>query len=291
MTIPKIASYPMPTAMPDNRVSWMPEPKRAVLLIHDMQEYFLDFYDTTAAPIPELIAHIRQLRDAADVAGVPVVYTAQPAEQSAQDRGLLTDWWGPGLTAKPERAPVVASLAPRAHDTVLTKWRYSAFVRSDLLARMREQGRDQLIVCGVYAHIGCLMTAADAFMSDIQPFLVGDALADFSAEQHQMGLDYVSQRCGVVASTATVTGALKPAVTWHATRSALQAEVAELLAVPASDLLPDDNLLFAGLDSIRLMSLIERWRRAGIETTFVELAERPTLADWWELLDPRRVNK
>jgi bifunctional isochorismate lyase/aryl carrier protein len=291
MTIPKIASYPMPTAMPDNRVSWMPDARRAVLLIHDMQEYFLDFYDNGAAPIPELIAHIGQLRDAADSAGVPVVYTAQPAVQSLEDRGLLTDWWGPGLTARPERAAVLASLAPRAQDVVLTKWRYSAFFRSDLLARMREQGRDQLIVCGVYAHIGCLMTAADAFMSDIQPFLVGDALADFSAEQHQMGLDYVAQRCGVVASTATVAGAIKPAAAWHANRAALQAEVAELLALPATDLLPDDNLLFAGLDSIRLMSLIERWRRAGVEATFVELAERPTLADWWELLDARRVGK
>lgn len=286
MTIPKIASYPMPAAaaMPSNRVSWTPDPARAVLLIHDMQDYFLDFYDTTAAPIPELLAHARRLRDACDAAGIPVVYTAQPAQQSAAERGLLNDWWGPGLTAQPERAGVAAALAPRAHDTVLVKWRYSAFVRSDLLDRMRAQGRDQLIVCGVYAHIGCLMTSADAFMNDIQPFLAGDALADFSAAQHAMALDYVSQRCGVVSSTAHILDALRQAPGLPSSAQALRAQVAALLEVPATELLDDENLMYSGLDSIRLMSLLERWRRAGAVTTFVELAERPTLADWWQLL-------
>lgn len=286
MSIPKIATYPMPAAaaLPANRVDWKPDPARAVLLIHDMQDYFLDFYDTEAAPIPALLAQVKRLRDACDAAGVPVLYTAQPAQQAAIERGLLNDWWGPGVTAQPHRADIVAALAPRAQDTVLVKWRYSAFVRSDLLERMRDQGRDQLIVCGVYAHIGCLMTAADAFMHDIQPFLAGDALADFSAGQHAMALDYVSQRCGVVAGTADIIAALRPASALPLNLEALRMEVALLLGVPTDELLTDENLMYAGLDSIRLMSLLERWRRAGAVTTFVELAERPTLADWWHML-------
>jgi bifunctional isochorismate lyase/aryl carrier protein len=278
--------------MPANRVDWQPDPARAVLLIHDMQEYFLDFYDSKAAPIPALLAHVGRLRDACDAVGVPVVYTAQPSQQAPGQRGLLQDWWGAGLTAQPQRAPVVAPLAPREKDTVLVKGRYSAFVRSDLLQRMREQERDQLIVCGVYAHIGCLMTSADAFMNDIQPFLVGDALADFSAERHAMALDYVSQRCGVVSSAQDVIAALQPAAVnvLPASLAALQEEVARLLQMPASDLRTDDHLLHAGLDSIRLMSLVERWRRGGSSLTFVDLAEKPTLADWWSLLAPARGN-
>lgn len=293
MSIPKIATYPMPAAaaMPANRVDWKPDPARAMLLIHDMQDYFLDFYDNAAAPIPALLAQVSRLRDACDAAGVPVLYTAQPAQQASADRGLLTDWWGPGVTAQPQRAGIAAALAPRPQDTVLVKWRYSAFVRSDLLERMRAQGRDQLIVCGVYAHIGCLMTAADAFMHDIQPFLAGDALADFSADQHAMALDYVSQRCGVVSSTQQLIAALRPAPAspgLPADLGALRAEVAALLDTPADELFDDENLMYAGMDSIRLMSLLERWRRAGAVTTFVELAERPTLADWWALLAAQR---
>lgn len=294
MSIPRIASYTMPTgtSFPDNRVPWQAAPSRAVLLIHDLQDYFLDFYDSNAAPIPSLIANVLALRAACDAAGIPVVYTAQPAEQSVTERGLLTEFWGPGLPARPERAAVVAAVAPRPHDVVLTKWRYSAFVRSDLRERMQTQGRDQLIVCGVYAHIGVLMSCGDAFMQDVQPILVGDAVADFSAEQHAMALDYVAQRCGVVHSTAAVCQALH--TNEHRlphSPAALRSEVAALLDLPESDAGLDDNLMYAGLDSIRLMSLVERWRSAsaGRELSFIDLAEQPLLSAWWPLLQKQAV--
>jgi isochorismate hydrolase len=69
---------------------------------------------------------------------------------------------------------------------------------------MRESGRDQLIVCGVYAHCGVLMSCVDAFTNDIQTFLVADAVADFSAEYHQMAVRYAAERCAVVLTTKEV---------------------------------------------------------------------------------------
>jgi bifunctional isochorismate lyase/aryl carrier protein len=207
--------------------------------------------------------------------------------QPPQDRALLNEFWGPGLTAKPEGAAIAAALAPREGDTVLTKWRYSAFVRSDLRERLQAQGRDQLIVCGVYAHIGCQVTCVDAFMRDIRPILAGDAVADFSAERHVQALDYVAQRVGSVRSTAELIEVLA-AARLPASIAALHAEVAAILEMPASDLAPDDNLLYAGLDSIRLMSLLERWKRAGANLSFVQLAEQATLVQWWALLGNAR---
>jgi bifunctional isochorismate lyase / aryl carrier protein len=289
MSIPRIAGYPMPAFadFPDNRVQWTPDPARAVLLVHDLQEYFLDFYDSSAAPIPELLANAQALRKACDAAGIPVVYTAQPPQQSDEDRGLLNEFWGPGLPARPERAHIVAALAPRPQDVVLTKWRYSAFVRSDLRERMRTWGRDQLIVCGVYAHIGVLMSCGDAFMQDVQAILVGDAVADFSAERHAMALEYVAQRCGVVRSTEQVCSALQPSA-GLASIEALRAEVASVLELSETELGLEDNLMYSGLDSIRLMSLVERWRgfaaQHGRELSFVDLAEQPTLNAWWNVL-------
>ena len=40
-------------------------------------------------------------------------------------------------------------------------------------------------------------------MLDMQAFLVGDALADFSLEEHAMALKYATGRCAKVVDTAT----------------------------------------------------------------------------------------
>lgn len=116
---------------------------------------------------------------------------------------------------------IIDQLSPAEHDIVLTKWRYSAFKRSDLLERMQNWNRDQLIIGGVYAHIGCMVTAIEAFMSDIQPFLVGDAVADFSEEEHRLALKYVSSRCGQVVDTESVVGQVATGITrpWLEQRS------------------------------------------------------------------------
>ncbi|AUX43228.1 isochorismatase [Sorangium cellulosum] len=308
MGIPSIQTYSMPRAdeLPRSRVSWRPDPRRAVLLIHDMQQYFLGYYDAGASPIVELLANTHLLRERCAASGIPVVYTKQPAEQTKAQRGLLLDLWGPGLTQQPDKQDIVSELSPGSADTVLTKWRYSAFQRTELLDLMRRWGRDQLIVCGVYAHIGCLMTACEAFMNDIQPFFVTDATADFSRAQHEMAIAYVAERCGVALPTREVAAALAPrdgavslpsdvspraplgAALDRAPRlDRLRDDVAELLEQPAAAISDRENVLDLGLDSIRLMTLVERWRGAGIEVTFVELAELPTLAQWWELLSTR----
>jgi isochorismate hydrolase len=202
--IAPIPGYPLPAKgeLPVNTAQWTLDSRRAVLLVHDMQRYFL-------APFPSsvrdpLVRHCALLRERCAALEVPVFYTAQPGGMTEQERGLLKDFWGPGMRVDPLDRLVVEELAPRPADRVLTKWRYSAFFRSDLLARMRDQDRDQLIICGVYAHVGVLVTAIEAFTNDIQPFLVADAVGDFSAEYHRLALDYAAARCSVVTTTEEV---------------------------------------------------------------------------------------
>ncbi|MEU5534592.1 isochorismatase family protein [Streptomyces sp. NPDC020362] len=199
--IPDIAAYPMPGEhdMPPNTVRWTVRRDRAVLLVHDMQRYFLrPFADTQRR---ELTGNAALLRERCARLGIPVAFTAQPGSMTREQRGLLMDFWGPGMRPAPQDRAVTDELAPRADDWMLTKWRYSAFFRTDLLARMRASGRDQLILCGIYAHIGVLATAVDAFTHDIQTFLVADAVADFSAQEHRLALGYAAGRCALVATT------------------------------------------------------------------------------------------
>lgn len=112
----------------------------------------------------------------------------------------MWDFWGPGIQ-NDGRDAVIDELQPVPDSDLITKWRYDAFIGTDLKERILAEGRDQLIITGIYAHIGCLMTAASAFMSDIQPFFVADATADFSAHYHALALDYAAQRCAYVLDT------------------------------------------------------------------------------------------
>jgi bifunctional isochorismate lyase / aryl carrier protein len=204
--LPSIQPYPLPdpAELPRSRADWRLERERAALLIHDMQEYFVAAFVAGQAPIAPAVANLQRLAAAARAAGVPVFYTAQHGEQERRDRGLQADLWGPGMRQSPEHEPIIAELAPEPGDHRLVKHRYSAFQRSNLEVLLRARGRDQLVIGGVYAHIGCLFTAADAFQLDIQPFFAADALADFSRDRHDRALVQVADCCGVVAATDTI---------------------------------------------------------------------------------------
>lgn len=210
MTIPVIAPYRMPTRpeLPPSRATWRPEPRRAALLIHDMQQYFIDSFPAGERPVTDLVENTKRIRRVALAHDVPVLYTAQPGAMTDQQRGLLLDIWGPGMDGDPGSRQIIDELAPGPDQLVLTKWRYSAFVRSELEQVLRRQARDQLIICGVYAHVGCLMTAVDAFSRDIEPFLVADAVADFSRAHHQLALDYAAARCAVLLDSDQLLGLL-----------------------------------------------------------------------------------
>ncbi|WP_243976326.1 isochorismatase family protein [Vibrio natriegens] len=292
MAIPAIAGYPLSKAIPQNRVSWSVDPERAVLLIHDMQQYFLNFYDLDSELIQTLTQNIQQIKQACIEAGIPVVYTAQPGDQCQDDRALLTDFWGPGLKADDTITRILPALAPTEQDIVYTKWRYSAFQRTPLRSMMDETGRDQLIIVGVYAHIGCLQTASEAFMTDIQAFMVSDAVADFSESEHEMALNYVAGRCGYVLDKQQLLSQVSDMPITHEipqSEQELALQLATLLDVPAEEIEPQDSLLDFGLDSVRIMSLVGDWQQAGLDLSFMELAAQPCLVHWWQLIEKKRT--
>lgn len=198
MAIPAIEDYDLSSIVSStpNKVNWRITPSRSLLLVHDMQNYFLD-------PLPEalrntLLENSLLLINWARERGVPVVYTGQKGSMTQKERGLLFDFWGAGMIADKNHTAITHPLAPRDGEKIIKKWRYSAFFSSELSDMFSSMQRDQIIICGVYAQIGILTTALDAYSRDIEVFLVRDAIADFSKIAHQRMLSYAASCCAAI---------------------------------------------------------------------------------------------
>lgn len=206
MKLPSIAPYPLPKPgeIPAARGPWTFQPKRAALLVHDMQRYFVGAYDIDRDPIAPAIANIQTLLEHCRAQDMPVFYTAQHGNQDRRDRGLQADLWGPGMQAIPEHESIADALAPAAEDHVLVKHRYSAFQRSNLAELLHARDRDQLLITGIFAHIGVAATAFEAFQRDIETFVAADAVADYNRADHDTALTLIADTCGVPLSTQTL---------------------------------------------------------------------------------------
>lgn len=131
-------------------------------------------------------------------------------------------------------------------------------------------------------------------MTDIQAFMVSDAVADFSESDHEMALNYVAGRCGYVLDKQQLLSQVESANEFAAgdysipqSQQHLTQQLAALLEVPVDEMTPDDSLLDFGLDSVRMMSLVGDWQQAGLDVSFMELAAKPSLQDWWQLIEKK----
>ncbi|PRH79042.1 phosphopantetheine attachment domain protein [Streptomyces solincola] len=71
------------------------------------------------------------------------------------------------------------------------------------------------------------------------------------------------------------------------TLDGFRADLAECLFLEPAEVDLRQSPLDAGLDSLRIATLLERWQRAGADVSFVELAERTSFEQWWQLLSAR----
>lgn len=64
----------------------------------------------------------------------------------------------------------------------------------------------------------------------------------------------------------------------------LLAEIALAIDCEAEALTPEANPFDYGMDSVRLIALVEGWRARGIEVEAAELAARYSVAEWLSAL-------
>lgn len=89
MSIKRIQSYKLEfSERIHNKVTWEFEKEKAILLIHDMQEYFVEAYIREDNPCKKMICNIQKIKYKCKEQGVPIIYSAQPKGQTDEQRGL-----------------------------------------------------------------------------------------------------------------------------------------------------------------------------------------------------------
>ena len=152
---------------------------RCALLVVDMEHDFVHGPMAVTGAVA-LASRLAPLAAAARNAGVPVVFANQVLRAGGDDLGPLERFEpvrsGAALREGTGGVRVVEELDPRPTDLYVVKRRFSAFFATDLDLLLRSRGVQQLLVCGVAAHVCCDTTARDAFQLGYETFYVVDGV-------------------------------------------------------------------------------------------------------------------
>ena len=180
---------------------------RPAVLVIDMQHDFCDpDAPTTLWPsIGAVYEPIRSLVAAARESGTPVMYTQGLVAANGSSAGL----WrykqryhaeGRVQVEGTRGAEIIPDVGRRPGDRVISKWRPSAFFRTDLEVFLSVQSIDTVLLCGTSVS-GCVRaTAIDAFMRDIRPMIVRECVADRSSTVLEANLFDLEQKYADIVS-------------------------------------------------------------------------------------------
>lgn len=68
------------------------------------------------------------------------------------------------------------------------------------------------------------------------------------------------------------------------TRDTLRALIATRLDIPPTEIPDDTSLVTLGMNSLEIMTIVNRLRRKAIPITYDQLATHPTLNAWWNAI-------
>lgn len=153
---------------------------RSVLVLVDVQEKLFPLMQEK-----EVLEHrLRMLLRGAALLGVPI---------------LVTEQYKKGLGG------TIAGLLDEVSATVVEKASFSCFGCEDFVEALRATEREQLVVCGIEAHICVMQTCLDGRREGYDVFCVEDAVSSRLAHARDLGV--ARMRAGGTAS-ATAEGVL-----------------------------------------------------------------------------------
>jgi len=129
---------------------------------------------------------IARMRDAADAAGVPVIYVNDNQNQWHSQSSRLIDTM---IEEDRPGRPLAERLRPREDDFFVIKPQFSGFYATNLPVLLPRLGVTRLILAGFAADICVLFTAADAHMREYDLWVPSDLVAGENDRRARWALD------------------------------------------------------------------------------------------------------
>lgn len=162
------------------------EASQAVLLVLDMQRYFLEPTSHAYIPsAPAILPGINGLVEAFISLKRPIFLTRHV--NTPADAGQMGDWWKDLIQEDSPMSQVVDMMAKWGLP-VVQKSQYDAFYGTSLEDFLRQAGAQQVLICGVMTHLCCETTARSAFMRGFKVFVLVDGMATYNREFHEATL-------------------------------------------------------------------------------------------------------
>jgi nicotinamidase-related amidase len=163
----------------------------------------------------EILPRAANVLKQARAAGLPVIYIQVGFRPNFPEVSPRNAAMG-AIKSSPERQKMFTgsgqaiheSVAPEAHDIVVTKHRYSAFAGTDLAMILRAKDIDTLILFGFSTSGVVLSTVRHAADADHRIIVIKDCCADHDPEVHVCLMDKVFPRQATVVSTDEFLAAL-----------------------------------------------------------------------------------
>jgi isochorismate hydrolase len=158
-------------------------PERSLLLVVDMQNYFIEDDAHAFIPVGKFILEkIRSLVGEYYRRNLPVVFTRYCVEKEKTD-DIMYRWWdGVILCADP-----VASLRKEldtSRGIIIQKPGYSAFFKTEFNQILQEKNISQVVITGVMTHLCCETTAREAFQRGYEVYFAIDGTGTYDEQIH-----------------------------------------------------------------------------------------------------------
>ena len=184
--------------------------KTAVLVIDMLNDFFRDgrLKDNRS----KLCNNINTLLGAARKQELDIFWVRQVFKEDLSDAFLVMRNRNIRITMEnTEGAQILKELDKKENDREIIKKRYSAFYKTDLEEILKNEGIQQIILCGVNTH-ACIRTAAiDAYQRDLEVIIAKDCVDSPDKQHHEVSLQYLGNEISrVVDGKQIITDLLSP---------------------------------------------------------------------------------